>query len=77
MNGCNCCVLRNLASISSMKKQAQGGANLVLIAVPDICPEIFSLNSKQLFLRRNSGIEMFSSVGSLQMPVSLSLSPKE
>ena len=36
MNCYNCCVLRKLVSISSMKIQAYGGINFVEIAVSDV-----------------------------------------
>ena len=36
MNCYNCCVLRKLVSISSMKIQAYGGVNFVEIAVSDV-----------------------------------------
>ena len=57
--------------------QVSGRANLVPIAVPGICLQTFLLNSKQWFLRTNSSIEMISSVGTLQMPISLSLFLKD
>ena len=76
MNGFNCCVLRKLVSISSMRMQVQGVANLVTLFVPDIYLQTFSLSSKWLFLRTNSDIEMVSSGGTLQMLVSLSRSLK-
>ena len=66
-------MLRNLATISSMKIEAWGGANLVPIAALDICLQMFSSNSKQLFLRINSATEIISLLGTLQMPISLSL----
>ena len=43
--------------------QAYGGANLVPIAVPEICWNVSLLNSKNLLLNTNSAILIKSSVG--------------
>ena len=43
--------------------QAYGGANVVPIAVPEICWNMSLLNSKKLLLNTNSAILIKSSVG--------------
>ena len=46
MNGYNCCALRKVVSISTMKMLTEGVGSLAPIAVPDICLQIFSLDSE-------------------------------
>ena len=50
------CVSRKLISTLSMKIHAYGGANLVPMAIPEICCLTFEPNSKKLFLSKSSAI---------------------
>ena len=61
--GCNFWVSRKAVSIFYINKQTQGGANLVPIAVLEICCLIYPLYSKKLFFRTKSAILISSLVG--------------
>ena len=50
----NCCASRKRFATLPMKRHAYGGANLLLIAVPETCCFILRLNSKKLFFNTNS-----------------------
>ena len=59
----DCCTSKKLVSNLSMKRHAYGGANIVLIAVPETCCFTLLLNSKNFFLDTKSAISNKSSVG--------------
>ena len=61
--GCNSWISRKAVSIFFLRKHAYGGANLVPVAVPEICYLICLLNLKQLFFRTKSAILISSLVG--------------
>ena len=61
--GCNSWFSRKAVSILFISKHTQGGANLVPVAVPEICCLICPLNSKYLFFRTKSVILISSLVG--------------
>ena len=54
--GFTTCVSRESISTLSMKIHAYVGANLVPVAVPEICCLTFGSNSKKLFLSTNSAM---------------------
>ena len=54
--GFTACISRKSISTLSMKIHTYGGANLVLMAVPEICGLTFESNSQKLFLSTNSAM---------------------
>ena len=57
------CVSRKLVSTLSMNIHAYGGANVIPMAVPEICCLTFESDSKKLFLSTNSAMSTKSAGG--------------
>ena len=68
------CVSRKSISILLMKIHAYGGANLVLMAIPETFYLIFESNSKKLFLSTNSAMSTKSADGTFLSDLSSNFS---
>ena len=74
IKGFKVCVSRKTISTLSMKIHAYGGANLVPMAVPEICCLTFESNSKILFLSTNSAMSTKSADGTFLSDLSSNFS---
>ena len=72
--GFTTCVSRKSIATLSMKIHVYGGANLVPMAVPEICRLTFESNSKKLFLSTNSTMSTKSAVGTFLSDLSSNFS---
>ena len=72
--GFTTCVSRKSIATLSMKIHVYDGANLVPMAVPEICRLTFESNSKKLFLSTNSAMSTKSAVGTFLSDLSSNFS---